>query len=312
MGSSNRVALRYIQEVTKGVTPATPALKPVRFTSESLNYAIENTQTAESAADRTQKDLVQVSAMAAGDINFELSYGTFDDWLEAVFGNTWTLQSGDIFNLDNGTTMTSWAIQKHFQDMSPAQFHNFNGCHFQGMSLRMEVGRIVEGTFNISGFGAAATTTQYTSATFPAATTTTPMNAVSNLQNFSIAGVPYTGCVSSVNLSMQNNFRPRRCVGNLKPTDMTEGQLEVTGSMEFYFTEATNYANFLAGSQFSVSWDLVDAAGNKYTFTIPRAKFETGQVVAGGLDTDVMFSATFRGLYDTVTGRVIRLTRDPA
>ena len=93
---------------------------------------------------------------------------------------------------------------------------------------------------------------------------------------------------------------------------MKLGRAAITGSMEFYFNEGSNFNTYLAGTEFSVSWDLVDAAGNKYTFTLPRAKFETGQVVAGGLDTDVMFSATWRALKDSVTGRVLRLTRDPA
>ena len=40
--ASNNAVLRYIEEVTFGTTPATPALSTIRYTGESLNYNISN------------------------------------------------------------------------------------------------------------------------------------------------------------------------------------------------------------------------------------------------------------------------------
>ena len=54
MGSANRVRLSSIAEVTKGVTPATPALQTERWLSESLAYNIENVQSEQIRADRTR------------------------------------------------------------------------------------------------------------------------------------------------------------------------------------------------------------------------------------------------------------------
>lgn len=93
---------------------------------------------------------------------------------------------------------------------------------------------------------------------------------------------------------------------------MKLGTIEVTGDMEFYFNEGSNYAKFVAGTEFDFSFALEDSAGNRNTFTLPRCKFETGEVVAGGKNTDVMFTAKWRGLYDSVSGRVMQLTATPA
>ena len=311
MATSDQTVIRYIPEVTMGVTPATPALKQLRYTGESLKYNIANTKTAEITPTRVETDLIQTSATASGDLNFELSYTSFEDFMQAVLGGTWTVGVGDQYNLDNGSTLRTFAIQKHFVDMTIPQFHMYNGCVIDGMKLQMDVGKIITGGFSVNGFGATVTTTQVAGATFPAVATTTPMNAVTNLQNFAIAGVPYTGCISSLSLDIKNNVRARQCIGSIKPTGMSLGKLEITGRMEFYFSEGSNFAAFVAGTEFSIAFDVVDPAGNKYLFTIPRAKFETGEVVAGGANSDVMFSATFRALYDGVTTRVIRITRDP-
>lgn len=294
-----------------GTNSAITALKQLRYTGESLNYQIENIQTAEIRPDRTETDLIQTGASASGDINVELSYGTFDDFLESVLCGAWAANE-----LENGSTLTSYTIQKHFQDMSVPQFHNYRGSCIEGLSLKMEIGKIVEGSFKIMSFGidpdTGVTTAQIGGATFPAVSTTVPMNAVTNLQDFSIGGVPYSGCISSLSLEIKNNIRAIKCIGSINPTNMKLGTIEVTGDLEFYFNEGSNYAKFVAGTEFDFSFALEDDTGNRYTLTFPRNKFETGEVMAGGKNSDVMFSAKYRSLYHAASDRVIHVLRTPA
>jgi len=179
------------------------------------------------------------------------------------------------------------------------------------MSLNFETGQIVTGAFGCMAFAAASATTQIAGATTSAAPTTTPMNAVSNFQDFSIDGVPYSGCISALGLQISNGIRASKCVGSLGPRDMILGTLEITGNMDLYFKDGTLYDKFLAGTEFAYNFRMMDGAGNGYTFYIPRAKFETGEVVAGGRNTDVMFRANWRGLYDGTAGHVIRIIKDP-
>jgi hypothetical protein len=294
-----------------GTTPATPALKAIRFLSESLNFSIQNTQSEEIRSDRTETDLVQTDADVAGDINFEMSFGTFDDFLQAVLCGTWTSVSGNIQSLTNGTTLRAHTIQKHFTDTTPNQYHTYKGCVLNGMNMSFETGQIVTGAFSMMGWTVASATSQIAGATFPAASTTSPMNAVTNFQSFNIDAVPYSGCISALSMSLTNGIRATKCVGSLGPRDMILGTLEVTGSMDLYFKDGTLYDKFIGGTEFDFSFRMVDNAGNSYTFSVPRAKFETGEVVAGGRNTDVMFKANWRGLYDGTAGYVIKITKDP-
>jgi hypothetical protein len=105
-GTSNRVALRQVAESTWGETPATPTLTPIRFTSESLNYNADFITSEEIRADRMTSDTIQVSSSAAGDINGEWSYGSYDDLIEAAMYSDW-VTTGSVQGAD-----TTIAIDK--------------------------------------------------------------------------------------------------------------------------------------------------------------------------------------------------------
>lgn len=312
MSSANLVALRYVAEATLGTTPANPALKEFRFTREGLNYAINNVVSEQIRSDRTEVDTVQVDATAAGDVGVELSFSSHDDWLEAVLGGTWTTVSGNIANLLNGAIVRGFTVQKHFTDIqpSPGLFHNFRGVIPNTFALNFAVGQIVTGTFGCLAFGATQASSQIAGASTPAAPTTKPFNAVVDFQNFNIDGVPYTGCISSLTLDVANNYRAIKCIGSLFSADMVPGTLQITGNMNLYFKDSTLYDKYLTGAVFSFSFRMVDSAGNMLTFFVPRAKFESAEVVAGGRNTDVMINAKWRALYNSTNTCVIKVTRD--
>lgn len=314
MSSANLVRLGYVLESVLGTTPSNPALKEFRFTRESLNYSIDNVVSEQIRSDRTESDTVQVSADAAGDIGFELSYGSHDDWLEAVLGGTWTTVSGNIANLLNGVIVRGFTVQKHFSDIQPAPglFHNYRGVIPNSMSLNFEVGQIVTGAFGCLAFGSTQANAQIAGATTPAAPTTKPFNAVVDFQNFNIDGVPYSGCINSLTMNIANNFRAIKCIGSIFSTDMIPGSLQITGNMNLYFKDGTMYDKYISGLEFSFSFRMTDAAGNMLTFFVPRAKFESADVVAGGRNTDVMINATYRALYNVTNTCVLKVTRDAA
>jgi hypothetical protein len=285
--------------------------KKIRYTGESLNFTIENTQSEEIRPDRTQVDLIQTSASAAGDVNVELSYGSFDDLFEAALCGTWT---GNV--LTNGLVSRFHTVRKHFQDMTPAQYHLYRGTAVEGFDFSMELGSIVSGAFNLTSFGIDPDTGIMTEAiegeTYAAATTTSPMNAITNFQDFTIDGVPYSGCISSLSLALKNNIRAIMCLGSLTARDMKLGTLEITGNAEFYFNDSSIYDRFVKGLEMALTFAIEDDAGNRYDFNLPRVKFETGETVAGGKNSDVMVSTSYRALYSSTAGFVAEITRTPA
>lgn len=91
MSDSNRVLLTYIKEVTWGETPSTPQMQSLRITGESLDNDIENKVSSEIRSDRQISDLIQTAKSASGDFNYEMSYASFNDFLQsALFSADWT------------------------------------------------------------------------------------------------------------------------------------------------------------------------------------------------------------------------------
>lgn len=286
-------------------------LQELRYISESIKFDITNTQTTELRPDRTQTDLIQTGAMASGGVNMEFSFKTYEDFIAGALCNSWNTGTGDQYNIQNGAVRESFTIEKIFQDMSIPEYHIFRGMVIDTWDMKMEIGKIVTGSFGFMGMSLTQQEAQIAGATLLPPTTTSPMNAVTNFQNFNIGGVPYTGCISSLGFSIKNNVRSIECLGTLGATDEKLGTIEITGDMSFYFNEGTTFLDYVAGTVFAFSFDLVDGANNRYTFTIPRAKFESGEVVAGGRNTDVMFAAKWRALYDSATGAVIKINANP-
>ncbi len=98
--SSNRTAVRIVKESTFGVTPTSPTLIPVRYSGESLSNNITNVTSKEIRDDRMTADLIQVSGDASGDISIEMSFGSYDEFIEgamaSVFSTALALTATDI------------------------------------------------------------------------------------------------------------------------------------------------------------------------------------------------------------------------
>lgn len=95
-GTSNRVAVRFVEESTWGTTPSTPTLQTLRITGETLNYASEFTESQEIRSDRMTPDTIRVNSSAGGDVNAELSYGSFDALFAGAAFNPWTTTGSDV------------------------------------------------------------------------------------------------------------------------------------------------------------------------------------------------------------------------
>lgn len=89
---SNRVSVRGIAEDTAnwGVTPETGKTRELRITSSSLTLNKETVMSDELRADRQVSSIVEIGATTEGEIAFELSAGSHDDYLQAFVLGHWT------------------------------------------------------------------------------------------------------------------------------------------------------------------------------------------------------------------------------
>lgn len=305
MTDSSQTRLASIVEVTYGTTPATPTFLIQRFVSESLNANIQNAVSNEIRADRNVTDLIQVGQNAGGKVDFELTYGSFDVWLESLLYGAWSTNV-----LKNGSTQKSFTIEKTFEAGATDQYHRFTGAVANSMDLSIQAGQIVTGSFDFLAKNATTAQAAIASSSYTAANTNPVINAAANFASLSMTGV--TGPeLTALNLKITNNLRQQQVIGQLASRGLGTGRFEVSGDFMAYFANAELYDLFLAGTASDLSFVLGGASSLKYQFDLGTIKFESAEIVAGGNDQDVMAKVAFRGLYDSSDAATLKITRTP-
>lgn len=308
--TSNLVRLRYIREDTFGETPDTGNSTDLRFTGESLSFSTETETSQEIRADRQIADLIQVGAETSGDIQFELSFGSFDDFMAAALGGEWELDaSGDFEILQNGTEVPFFSIEKGFTDID--QYLLYRGMAVNTMSLEATIGSILTGSFGFIGKDAVIDGVTQVPAAASGGVITDVMNAATNFADLIVAGTAYPCGISSVSLSTDAGLRTQNSVGNLGACNIVPGTFSPTGSISVYFADATLYDRYLKNQEWNLTWAVQDSLENRYEFNLPRVKATSAEVVAGGLDTDVTLDIDYQALYDSMAGYTIQIKKIP-
>lgn len=297
---SSRAQLRYAVEATPG-TAASGTFKNLRFTGESLNANRTTVSSTEIRSDRQISDLVTTGESASGDINIELSYAEYDDFLAAALQGTWT--NGV---LTNGVTRTSMTIEKQFADIS--KFELFTGCEVSQLALKLSAGSMVTGAISVMARG--ATDAVASQATTVTPSTTNPVfNTTYHMSNLKINGVDYADGLKDFAFSLNNNAREQRQIGSKFLAGVGMGQLNLTGTLQAYFANATSILNaYNSDVAVSVEFTLT-ALGHSYDIVLPAVKFSTKKVVAGGINQDVVLDMAFQAIEDPVSGNTIKITK---
>lgn len=124
-------------------------------------------------------------------------------------------------------------------------------------------------------------------------------------------GGPMEAKIRSMSMDLTNNLRGQEAVGTLGYIGIALGRLEITGNIELYFEDASEYTTFLNNDDFRFSFVVQDVDGNYYKFIFPRVKYEEGTILSGGLDQDLMVSGKWRALYDASTACMIQIDKKP-
>lgn len=313
MSESNQVVVRYIPEVTYNTTPTDGTWQALRYTSESLSATPTTTTSSEIRADRMTSDMPKVGLEVGGDVSFEFSAASFDDFIESTMCSTWAADTPTVGSrqIKIGTTDSSYSIEKEFSDQS--LFASFSGMRLGGMSLSMAYGEILTGSFSFAGAGSDTPVSSEVGAgsTTPA-TTTEVMNASSDFGSLEIDGSPTDACIMSMELNVDNALRAINCLGSDAPTDQRKGTATVSGSIELYLSSESYalYANALTNTSVSLKYSITDGT-NTYEFFIPNAKLSGDTPASTGLDSDVMVSLEYTGLYDVTEDSSLVITATP-
>jgi len=303
--NTSEVDFAFVPETTFGTTPTDPGFQRLRLTSESLTPTIDNTTSNEIRSDADISDLVQTGASAGGDLGFELSYGSeFDTIFEHALRGSFNTST-----LTAGTDKKSLTAEKKFVlDASNDYFLRYTGARVGSLSLNMSSGSIITGSIGLQTIDETSDDAILTNATYTDANTNDVM-AAPDVASISIGSITGDVFLTDLSLNINNNLRNQNAIGNLFSVGIGYGLREITGSMTVYFNSDTKqiYDNFVAGTESSLSFELTDGT-NTYTINLPRVKYVSGNVTAGGNNQDVFAEMQFQALYDSGAGTSIEVT----
>jgi len=304
-----RHSMGFIAEVTYGSTPATPAFADVRHTGTTLALSKTTIESGEITADRQIKYLRHGNKSVSGDISIELSYGSFDDLIEAALCGTWATDtpSVGIDQLKAGVVRNSFTIERKFANIATPEYHRYTGAEVNTFSLSVSPDAVVTGTFGIIAQDYANATAIIAGATYPAATTTEPMDSFSGTIN---EGGSAIATVTSLEFSLENGLNPLFAVGSDITLEPGIGKSRVTGTIGAFFQSKALLDKFVNETASSLDFTLLDPAGNEYFFDFPNIKYTGGQPDVSG-EGEVTISLPFTALYDVTDATNITIQRNP-
>jgi len=395
--SASAAQIRYLEETVRGTTP-TGNPTELRVTGESLNQSIESAASQELRDDRMTPDSILTGGQVGGALNFEMSFETYDPFLEALLAGTFTtigtdstaeISDATLSSVDNSinsvagdiphtliskgqwvriasartaanvgiyraststaatanklifetavktvttdatahmTTISSsrlkngvadlrtFSIEKEFTDVD--QHFMYTSCGVESASFDFSTGSMLTGSLNFLG----QTSERDTDTMFPsglgsvvAATTSPVMNSVQGTTVLLDGASLGESCAESFSLNIGTGLRGIRCLGSgLGFSDLIQGTFEITANLNIFFgadSSASVYDKMLLNQSLSFSIAVSDANGKGYAFNIDRAKLTSSEIVAGGINTDVIMNLGLTATIDTVSNAMISIDR---
>lgn len=311
MANGSRHSMRYVFESVYGTTPSNPTLTPIRHTGTTLGLAKDTLESAEIRSDRQIVDFRHGTRQVNGDIQLELSYGSYDDILEAVLMGTWANETpaSGTDQLKTGTTRRSFTIERQFEDMASGNpYFVYTGCEFASLNVSVNTAAIVTSTVTVVGKNQTTASSEISGATVSSASTTTPFDGFSGAIN---EGGSSIAVVTSVDFTLDNALNTKFVIGSNTTLQPSVGRSNVSGSVTAFFEDTTLLDKFLSETDSSMDFTLVDLAGNQYKFYFPNIKYLGGQPDVSG-EGPITINMPFQAVYDETTSTNFYIERTPA
>ncbi|MDI6026718.1 phage tail tube protein [Corticibacterium sp. UT-5YL-CI-8] len=304
----SQVRLADVSEATIGTIPATPAFQVMRYRTASVRLSKQTDISDEVRPDRNVPGITDVGRSVTGTVETRFSYGTYDTWLERLLCSTWAT---DV--LKNGTTHKTSALEFTFEQGATDSYVRYTGIRWNTLDLNLRSRQAVLASWGIMGIDSPTPTTAIvTGATYVPPTTTEDFNAGLNVANLAITSTTLVSSpkVQAMSLRITNNIYQVDVIGKYAPEGHGLGRFEASGSMTLLFENLAAYTAILNHETVAISFDLVDAEGNKYTFALPKVKFNDGGPAAPGNGQPVTLEVPFMAFYDATSGATLTVTRD--
>lgn len=278
----------------EGGIPASPEFKPIRFVSEGLSPSINQIESQEINQARQRAPSRGGTYSVAGEVAVELSFGSFDDLIEAAMQGTWT---ADV--LEIGSVERSFAILERHSDISVDYI--YRGSRIATMNITAPLGDKAAVTFGILGTKAEVYTVPG-GATFAAATTSDMMVTTNGSFTEDGAVIAYaTEWQATLDNGMEAAFslfqREAYCISN--------GIASVSGTLSAYLKDGSLWAKVLNETETDHIVVLEEGA-DSYTIELPKVRYTQGQKQVSGPGAVIPQYTMSAGYDGTTTMRITR------
>lgn len=306
LASGSEHSASYVEEVTRGQVPASPAFKPLRHTGFSVGLSKEAIESAELGG-RFVKCHRHGNRQVGGDTAFELSYQDFDDMLQAALCGTWEADTPSVGTdeLTVGSTRRTFTLERNFADIS--QYIRYTGCEVNTFSLSVAPNAAVTGSIGFVGADQDATNTLVAGATYGSTSGECPFDSFTGEIK---EGGSTLGIVTQVELSIENGIEPQFAIGSAASIDSTIAKATVTGTVTAYFQDVALLNKFINETDSSIEFTLIDQSGNTILFLLPNITYTGGQPDVGGAGA-VTIAMPFVAKYDGTTQSNLVVRRTP-
>jgi len=306
----SQVRLADVSETVIGTIPATPAFQIMRYRTANTRLSKQVDISDEARADRNVPGITDVGRSVTGSIETRFSYGTYDTWLERLFCSAFSTGV-----LKNGVTAKAGTLEMTYEQGATDSYVRYRGCRWNTLDLNLRSRQPVQATWGIMGIGSPTpTTTIITGATYTPATTTEDFNAGLSVANLSILSTAMASSpkVQALSIRINNNIYAVDVVGQYDTYGHGLARFEVTGNMTVLFEDLAAYTAILNHEDVAIGFDLGDAVGNKYTFSIPTVKFNDGGPAAPGNGQPVVLEVPWQAFFDSSSSASISITKTDA
>lgn len=301
-GISTNARIAINKEAAWG-TPVTTGAKYMRVTGADLKTTQQFISSNEiSAVHRETADIVSVSALGGGVLNFEPTYATWEDCLGSLFGNDWTGTTTRV--LKPGRLLRSLTVQEEMTDLT--QFKSYPGAVGTGWSLSVQQGQMVTSTFNFASkrevpAGATAIGT-------PAAPNTNDVwDPIGSVQVLTEGGSPIVGA-STFSLNVTSDLIQIPSLLSADPAALYQGKFAVAGSITVHKQDAALITKYLNRTKTVLAITLGGASSKrlallmaKCTFTDASSPWSGSNAITETLPFTATYDATSSSLQLTAT-----------
>ncbi|MDN8290578.1 phage tail tube protein [Acinetobacter baumannii] len=291
MSSGAKIRLYACEEAVLGTTPANPVWYTVRRVSDSLTENVTTEDSSEVVDSRFRQGAVVTEAEVTGQLEFELSLGTFDLFLNVLAFNNWAANALSF----GGGVRKSLTLVKVFEDIG--QVFIYRGIQVNTGEMTIQTTGKITGNFGL--VGSSFTRQQVNPVTNPIPASTRPLVSMPNVEKLLINGQSIQGkaCLQTLTINFSNNLEAIRCIGSGKytPEFYLEKMMDIGVNANFMFsaTSASWIDAIKTRDVFTLTFDITDTKGSKYSFNFPQLEVKEANHPDGGGDDIITIDINF-------------------